>query len=253
MPCGPSKRARSSRRSAISIPAMLEKTGADIGEAQGRKPEFEKEFERVLEDKEIDAVVIAMPDHWHARIAIMASRPARTSTAKSRLTQTIHEGHADRAAARKYNRVFQVGTQRRSGAHFQQRRRIRGLRASSARLRDQGVDLPGAAGPSAGLAEADPAPRASTMTCGSDRHPSGPSIPTASITTGASFGITATARSATRACMCWTWRCGRFRNCAASQLPAGPRIHHRRHLLARRRQRGTGHPNHDLPLSRTCC
>src|SRR5215831_5409454 len=39
-------------------PAILEKTGADIGAAQGRKPEYEKDFRRVLDDKGIDAVVI---------------------------------------------------------------------------------------------------------------------------------------------------------------------------------------------------
>jgi predicted dehydrogenase len=43
-------------------PAILEKTGADLAAAQGRKPGFESRFERVLEDKEIDAVVIAVPD-----------------------------------------------------------------------------------------------------------------------------------------------------------------------------------------------
>ena len=99
-------------------PAILEKTGADIQAAQGTKPQFEKEFQRVLEDKDIDAVVIAVPDHWHARMAILACQAGKDVYCEKPLSQTIHEGHMIRAAARKYNRVFQVGTQRRSGEHF---------------------------------------------------------------------------------------------------------------------------------------
>ena len=99
-------------------PAILEKVGAEIGDAQGRKPQFEKDFRRVLDDKEIDAVIIAPPDHWHARMAIMACQAGKDVYVEKPLSQTIHEGHMIREAARKYNRVMQVGTQRRSGEHF---------------------------------------------------------------------------------------------------------------------------------------
>jgi predicted dehydrogenase len=99
-------------------PAILEKTGADLAKAQNRKPEFEKDFRRVLDDKEIDAVVIAVPDHWHARAMILACQAGKDVYAEKPLSQTIHEGHQMREAARKYNRVVQVGTQRRSGEHF---------------------------------------------------------------------------------------------------------------------------------------
>jgi predicted dehydrogenase len=100
-------------------PAILEKVGGDLGQAQGRKPEFASDYRRVLEDKEIDAVVIATPDHWHARMAIMACQAGKDVYCEKPLSQTIEEGHLIRAAARKYNRIFQVGTQRRSGEHFQ--------------------------------------------------------------------------------------------------------------------------------------
>jgi predicted dehydrogenase len=99
-------------------PAILEKTGAEIAAAQGRKPEFEKDFRRVLDDKEIDAVVIAVPDHWHARMMIMACQAGKDVYVEKPLSQTIHEGQQMRAAARKYNRIVQVGTQRRSTNHF---------------------------------------------------------------------------------------------------------------------------------------
>jgi len=86
--------------------AILAKTGAQLQEAQGKRPDFVKDFRRVLDDKDIDGVIIATPDHWHANITIPP------------LSQTIHEGHLMRDAARKYNRVVQVGTQRRSMEHF---------------------------------------------------------------------------------------------------------------------------------------
>jgi len=99
-------------------PAILNKTGADIEAAQGKRPGFESEFQRVLDDKEIDAVVIAVPDHWHTRMAILACQAGKDVYCEKPLSQTIQEGHLIREAARKHNRVFQVGTQRRSGEHF---------------------------------------------------------------------------------------------------------------------------------------
>jgi len=99
-------------------PKVLEKTGADIAAAQGNKPDYVKEFQRVLDDKEIDAVVIAVPDHQHARMAIMACQAGKDVYCEKPLSQTIFEGQQIREAARKYNCVFQVGTQRRSGPHF---------------------------------------------------------------------------------------------------------------------------------------
>jgi predicted dehydrogenase len=99
-------------------PSILEKTGAMIAEAQGRKPDIEKDFRRVLDDKSIDAVIIATPDHWHARQTILACQAGKDVYIEKPLSQTIHEGHMMRDAARKYNRIVQVGTQRRSTEHF---------------------------------------------------------------------------------------------------------------------------------------
>jgi len=99
-------------------PAILQKTGADLNAKQNRMPGLEKDYRRVLEDKDIDAVVIATPDHWHAIQMIHSCQAGKDVYCEKPLSQTIHEGHAMRAAARKYNRVVQVGTQRRSGEHF---------------------------------------------------------------------------------------------------------------------------------------
>jgi predicted dehydrogenase len=98
--------------------AVLEKVGGEIETAQKRKPVFAKDYRRVLEDKDIDAVVIVTPDHWHTHIALLACQAGKDVYCEKPLSQTIREGHLMRDAARKYKRVFQVGTQRRSGEHF---------------------------------------------------------------------------------------------------------------------------------------
>jgi predicted dehydrogenase len=98
--------------------AILAKTGADLAKLQGKTPAFEKDFRRVLEDKDIDGVIIGTPDHWHARPMILACQAGKDVYIEKPLSQTIHEGQLMRDAARKYDRVVQVGTQRRSTEHF---------------------------------------------------------------------------------------------------------------------------------------
>jgi predicted dehydrogenase len=99
--------------------AILRRVGTDLGKAQGKTPGFEKDFRRVLEDKDIEGVIIATPDHWHALPTILACQAGKDVYVEKPLSQTIQEGQLMRDAARKYNRVVQVGTQRRSGEHFQ--------------------------------------------------------------------------------------------------------------------------------------
>jgi len=76
------------------------------------------EFERVLERDDIDAVVIAVPDHWHAIIAVAACRAGKDVYCEKPLSLTIREAQAMVAAARRYGRVFQTGSQQRSEANF---------------------------------------------------------------------------------------------------------------------------------------
>lgn len=101
-------------------PAILEKTGGQIAEAQGEKPGFEKEFRRVLEDRAVDAVIVAPPDHWHARMMILACQAGKDVYCEKPMSQTIYEGQQMRDAARRHKRIVQVGTQRRSGNHFRE-------------------------------------------------------------------------------------------------------------------------------------
>jgi predicted dehydrogenase len=76
------------------------------------------DFREVLGRKDIDAVVIVTPDHWHALISIAAADAGKDIYCEKPLTETIHEAKAVIAAARKNNRVFQVGSQQRSSREF---------------------------------------------------------------------------------------------------------------------------------------
>lgn len=75
---------------------------------------------QLLEMKEVDAVLIAVPDHWHAAIAIDALNAGKDVYIEKPLTRVIDEGQAIVKAARENNRVCQVGMQQRSAKHYLQ-------------------------------------------------------------------------------------------------------------------------------------
>ncbi len=77
-----------------------------------------KDFKELLARKDIDAVVIAAPDHWHAYIAIAACKAGKDIYCEKPLSLTIHEARAMVNAARKYDRVFQTGSMQRSSSEF---------------------------------------------------------------------------------------------------------------------------------------
>ena len=76
------------------------------------------EFEKLLARDDIDAVVIAVPDHWHAIIAIAACRAGKAVYCEKPLALTIHEAREMVGAARRYATVFQTGSQQRSSENF---------------------------------------------------------------------------------------------------------------------------------------
>jgi predicted dehydrogenase len=78
-----------------------------------------KDFRRILDDREIDAVIVASPDHWHALHTVMACQAGKDVYVEKPISVTVEEGRKMVQAARKYNRVVQVGTQQRSGDHYQ--------------------------------------------------------------------------------------------------------------------------------------
>lgn len=76
------------------------------------------DFRQMLDSKEIDAVVVASPDHWHALMSIMACAAGKDVYVEKPMTLFVREGRWMVNAARRYKRIVQVGTQGRSGAHI---------------------------------------------------------------------------------------------------------------------------------------
>lgn len=101
------------------FPAVIKSVEQLQGEGPGKTPKIERDFRRVLDDPEIDAVVIATPDHWHAVMTILACQAGKDVYVEKPVSHTIEEGTRMIAAARQYDRVVQSGLQQRSGAHFQ--------------------------------------------------------------------------------------------------------------------------------------
>ncbi len=77
------------------------------------------DFREILRDKSIDAVCIATPDHWHPYMSVEACKAGKDVYVEKPICVALEEGRKMVQAARKYNRVVQVGTQQRSGVHFQ--------------------------------------------------------------------------------------------------------------------------------------
>jgi predicted dehydrogenase len=78
-----------------------------------------QDYRRILERPDVDAVLSATPDHWHALIAIHACQAGKDVYTEKPVATTIKEGRAMVDAARRYGRVMQVGTQQRSLKLFQ--------------------------------------------------------------------------------------------------------------------------------------
>jgi predicted dehydrogenase len=96
------------------VPAALK----ELGQRQKKSPRVEADVRKVLEDKDVTALVVAAPDHWHALATIWACQAGKDVYVEKPISHNLREGRAMVEAARKNNRVVQVGTQRRSAAHF---------------------------------------------------------------------------------------------------------------------------------------
>jgi len=83
----------------------------DIEKLSGTKPKTYVDFREMMEDQDIEAVSVAVPDHWHALMTIWACQAGKDVYVEKPLSYTIEEGRKMVQAARKYNRVVQVGTQ----------------------------------------------------------------------------------------------------------------------------------------------
>ena len=90
----------------------------DIAARQGQQPKIVSDFRRVLDDASIDAIVIATPDHWHALMAIRGCEAGKDVYVEKPVSHSPWEGRMVVEAARKYDRIVQVGTQNRSAPYI---------------------------------------------------------------------------------------------------------------------------------------
>jgi predicted dehydrogenase len=98
------------------LPAAVQ----SVESRQGIAPRTVTDVRRVLDDKSIDALVCAAPNHWHALATVWACQAGKDVYVEKPLAHNIIEGRRMIQAARKYDRVVQVGTQRRSSPHWRQ-------------------------------------------------------------------------------------------------------------------------------------
>jgi predicted dehydrogenase len=100
-------------------PAHIERAQNTAMDAGSPKAEFTtKDFRKVLERNDLDAVIVGTPDHWHAIPTILACQSGKDVYVEKPLALSVGEGRAMVNAARKHNRVVQMGTQQRSASHY---------------------------------------------------------------------------------------------------------------------------------------
>jgi predicted dehydrogenase len=94
--------------------AVLDRLGAYAKEKYGVAPQVYQDYRKLLENKDIDAVTLATPNHWHALGGIWAAQAGKDVYVEKPISHNIWEGRQLVESARKYNRIMQAGTQTRS-------------------------------------------------------------------------------------------------------------------------------------------
>ncbi len=98
--------------------SVVEETRREAAEVQGSPPGSVGDYRRMLDDDEIDVVVVATPDHWHAQMVEDACAAGKDVYVEAPVSHTVSEGVRICEAARETGRIVQCGLQQRSGAHF---------------------------------------------------------------------------------------------------------------------------------------
>lgn len=89
-----------------------------VTKAQGKEPKVVQDFRRVLDDKSVDAIVTGTPDHWHALVTVWSCQAGKHVYVEKPASHSPWEGGQMVKAARKYDRVVQLGTQSRSAPYM---------------------------------------------------------------------------------------------------------------------------------------
>jgi len=91
----------------------------EIEDATGTRPALITEHEKLMSREDVDAVIVATPDHWHARMSIEALQAGKDLYLEQPVAHSILEGQAILKVAAQTKRIVQTGLPQRSGAHFQ--------------------------------------------------------------------------------------------------------------------------------------
>ncbi|GHU98634.1 NADH-dependent dehydrogenase [Bacteroidia bacterium] len=98
----------------------MDQRAEDVLKLRGVKPKMFNDYRKLLEMKELDAVIIGTPDHWHCLMFVDACASGKDVYVEKPIANTIAEGDIMVRAAKRYNRVIQVGQQQRSGKYWAQ-------------------------------------------------------------------------------------------------------------------------------------
>ena len=97
---------------------VLDEKASEVAKRRDNKPTLYSDYRKMLERKDIDAVIIGTPDHWHCKQMVDACSAGKDVYVEKPIANSIAECDIMVAAAHKYNRVVQVGQQQRSGSHW---------------------------------------------------------------------------------------------------------------------------------------
>jgi predicted dehydrogenase len=98
--------------------SVLNQRAADVEKVTKKKPALYKDYRKLLERKDIDAVIIGTPDHWHCLMTVNACEAGKDVYVEKPMANTIAECNLMLKAGKKYNRIIQVGQQQRSSPIF---------------------------------------------------------------------------------------------------------------------------------------
>ena len=120
-------------KSSLAVPGVECIAAADLYDGRhiaakealdGKDIETTREYRRLIDRKDIDAIICATPDHWHRRIVEEACQAGKDIYCEKPMSHTVEDGAATVAAVRKYNRICEVGSQRVSSILYAKAREI---------------------------------------------------------------------------------------------------------------------------------
>ncbi|OJW71252.1 Gfo/Idh/MocA family oxidoreductase [Spirosoma sp. 48-14] len=98
--------------------SVLDKRAADVETMQHKRPQLFKDYRKMLENKDLDAVIIGTPDHWHCMAMTDSLSAGKHVYCEKPLANSIEECNLMLAAAKKSNKLVQIGQWQRSGSHY---------------------------------------------------------------------------------------------------------------------------------------